>query len=302
MQQRVSTDSIRGAVGKGEASRQLHQKRSGSQSPSSCDGLEQFTADSRVYQSLTNKAIVLAGLQGCSAAAISFALIRSAFASGGDKATVTISALPLLCRSSLFAAIPTGLALAYTSCSGIYHERRFRDLERSREEWEMRNYMDGERDEMIQLYAARGIAVDDAATIVDILSKSDQVFLDMMMMEELGYSRYPPPNAVESLVSVGLPTAVSFVLAVAIPHVPAAVLGSNADSMAQSKAIAAGEALLVMQTLVLSLLQAKLLLGAYTQVQSTMQLALCNGGWVFACYHLTGALKRLCCFATGSAA
>lgn len=296
----ISPDRIREAVGQSETSRQLHQQRTSSVTASPVAGasLEQFTAESRVYQSLINKAVVLGGLQGCAAAAISFGVMRSVASRAGTAAG--LSGLRMLCQSTLMAAIPTGLALAYTSCSGIYHERKFREFERSREEWEMKNYLEGERDEMIKLYAARGIDAGDATTIVDILLKNETVFLDIMMTEELGYSRYPPPNAVESVIKVGLPTAISFVITAGLPHIPVLILALKGDGIeAASRGTKAGEALLAVQSVLLSMLQAKLLLGAYTTFGSTAQLAAVNGCWVFGCYHVSSALKSLCCRISG---
>ena len=39
---------------------------------------------------------------------------------------------------------------------------------------------------MIELYMSKGIPEDDAREIVDIISKDPKVFVDFMMVEELG--------------------------------------------------------------------------------------------------------------------
>lgn len=38
---------------------------------------------------------------------------------------------------------------------------------------------------MVQLYVSRGINVDDAETIVQLLSKNKKLFVEVMMKEEL---------------------------------------------------------------------------------------------------------------------
>ncbi|KDO16521.1 hypothetical protein SPRG_17732, partial [Saprolegnia parasitica CBS 223.65] len=43
--------------------------------------------------------------------------------------------------------------------------------ERSRELWEMENFPEGEKAEMIELYEAKGISSEDAKIVVDTLSK-----------------------------------------------------------------------------------------------------------------------------------
>jgi len=61
--------------------------------------------------------------------------------------------------------------------------------ERSREEWECDNYLQGEIDEMVELYVAKGVPEDVARRIMEILSKNQRAFVDVMMCEELGITR-----------------------------------------------------------------------------------------------------------------
>eukprot|EP01120_Amphizonella_sp_Union-15-10_P010281 TRINITY_DN4097_c0_g1_i2.p1 TRINITY_DN4097_c0_g1~~TRINITY_DN4097_c0_g1_i2.p1 ORF type:complete len:266 (+),score=51.76 TRINITY_DN4097_c0_g1_i2:105-902(+) len=58
--------------------------------------------------------------------------------------------------------------------------------ERAREEWECAHYLDGEKEEMVELYVAKGLKENTAKRIVEILSKDRKVFVDIMMIEELG--------------------------------------------------------------------------------------------------------------------
>jgi hypothetical protein len=51
---------------------------------------------------------------------------------------------------------------------------------------ECENFLAGEQREMIELYQSKGLDREDAATIVEILSKDRNIFVDFMMIEELG--------------------------------------------------------------------------------------------------------------------
>jgi len=64
--------------------------------------------------------------------------------------------------------------------------------EKQREEWECENYMQGEIDEMVQLYVKKGVPENNARRIMEILSSNRKAFVEIMMAEELGIS----PDAV----------------------------------------------------------------------------------------------------------
>lgn len=65
-------------------------------------------------------------------------------------------------------------------------EAQFEKAERKREEWECDNYLEGEKREMIELYQKKGLDDEDAKALVDIISKNKKIFVDFMMVEELG--------------------------------------------------------------------------------------------------------------------
>jgi len=60
--------------------------------------------------------------------------------------------------------------------------------ERKREEWEVNNFMEGEVEEMVQLYISKGVPEDNARKIMAIFAKNKKIFVDIMMAEELGIS------------------------------------------------------------------------------------------------------------------
>lgn len=86
--------------------------------------------------------------------------------------------------------------------------------ERRRELWETENYLEGEKSEMIEIYQKKGLTLQDATTIIDVMSKYKDVFVDAMLVDELGIQ---PPDLSEKPWKNGLVTFVSFAVFGAIP-------------------------------------------------------------------------------------
>jgi len=89
--------------------------------------------------------------------------------------------------------------------------------EQKREEWEYDNYPKGEMDEMIQIYQDKGMSEEDAILLVAALTKHKKVFIDAMMVEELGV-KSPDPS--DSPAIDGLITFVSFIIYGLVPLIP----------------------------------------------------------------------------------
>jgi DNA damage-binding protein 1 len=66
--------------------------------------------------------------------------------------------------------------------------------EKAREKWECQNYLEGEKREMIEIYEKKGITHEDAVALVDLMSKYEDYFCDVMLVEELGFMP-PDPDA-----------------------------------------------------------------------------------------------------------
>ncbi len=60
--------------------------------------------------------------------------------------------------------------------------------ERKREEWEVEHYIEGEMEEMVDLYMKKGVDEQTARRVIEILSRNRKAFVDIMMAEELGIS------------------------------------------------------------------------------------------------------------------
>ncbi len=82
--------------------------------------------------------------------------------------------------------VADGLSMAIGDYLSTKSEQEYHDAERRREQWEIENYPEGERREMIELYTAKGMPTEDAQAIVDVLARNEEAWIDVMMAEELG--------------------------------------------------------------------------------------------------------------------
>ncbi|KAL6066732.1 Protein ccc1 [Balamuthia mandrillaris] len=78
---------------------------------------------------------------------------------------------------------------------------------------EVDNYIEGEIQEMVELYVSKGMSKDDAETVVGIMAKHKDLFVDVMMVEELGIMYDPDEKPWKH----GLITFTSFVIFGLVP-------------------------------------------------------------------------------------
>ena len=79
-----------------------------------------------------------------------------------------------------------GLSMAAGTFLSIKSTQSYYDAERKREEWEVDNYPKGEREEIKRIYSAKGFAGKNLEKIVEIITSKKSVWVDTMMLEELG--------------------------------------------------------------------------------------------------------------------
>ncbi len=82
--------------------------------------------------------------------------------------------------------IADGLSMAIGDYLSTKAEIEYSQKERERETWEVEHYPEGEKQEMIELYTAKGMSEEDARKITDIFSKHKETWISVMMVEELG--------------------------------------------------------------------------------------------------------------------
>jgi len=87
--------------------------------------------------------------------------------------------------SGLVLLIAVGLFMALNDWLRKLEYKEVYEWEKKRENWEVENYIEGERKEMVDLYTSKGLLQEDAEKVVKIYSKNPQFFVEVMMKEEL---------------------------------------------------------------------------------------------------------------------
>jgi len=143
------------------------------------------------------KSIVYGGLDGI--------ITTFAIVSGVAGAKLPLGIVVIMGFSNLLAdAISMGMGDYLSSKAQVEYEKG----ERDRELWECDNNLEAEKQEMIDIYQKRGMSNEDAVQVVELLSKHKEIFVDVMMVEELGII---PPDESESPAKNGGVTFGSFI-------------------------------------------------------------------------------------------
>jgi len=95
-----------------------------------------------------------------------------------------------LTQMTLAVLLGVGAVLGYSQYLEKMAEKSVFDQEYKREKWECDNYLEGEQKEMVELYVSKGMTQADAETVIKLLSKNEKMFVDIMMVEELGLLPY----------------------------------------------------------------------------------------------------------------
>ena len=71
--------------------------------------------------------------------------------------------------------------------------------ERKREEWELESFPEGAVQEMVEIYEAKGMSQEDAALVIQTMAKYKDLFVDIMMNQELGLQVPEEDHIMESM-------------------------------------------------------------------------------------------------------
>ena len=111
-------------------------------------------------------------------AVTTFAVVAGVF--GADLATRVVLILGV---GNLLA---DGFSMAVSNYLGTRAEQEQHQLARTREEAHIRMVPEGEREELRQIFAAKGFSGDELERVLDVLTANPQQWVDVMMREELG--------------------------------------------------------------------------------------------------------------------
>lgn len=163
-----------------QASRQAH-------------NIENSQEKHKIEQGQYLKSLVYGGLDGI--------ITTFAVVAGVAGASLSFGVVLILGFANLIA---DGLSMAIGDYLSTKAEKEFNKAERKREEWEVANYPEGEKQELIELYEEKGIENTDATQMVNIIAKYKKAWIDIMMVEELGIlpsKESPLKNALVTFVS-----------------------------------------------------------------------------------------------------
>ncbi len=164
------------------------------------------------------KSMVYGGLDGI--------ITTFAVVAGVAGASLTSGIVLILGFANLIA---DGLSMAIGDYLSTKSEQEYNRLERQRETWEMEHYPEGEIQEIVDLYEAKGMSPTDAHLVANTMAKYDELFIDVMMVEELGIiedNESPVKNALVTFASFFVFGFIPLLATVLAQFIPA--LASNA--------------------------------------------------------------------------
>jgi VIT1/CCC1 family predicted Fe2+/Mn2+ transporter len=145
--------------------------------------------------------LVLGAIDGC---VTTFAVVAGVAGAGLPAGVILVLGLANL--------LADGFSMAVSNFQGLKAERQVRQRARLSEERQIAEVPEGEREEIRQIFAARGLAGDDLDQLVRIVTSNPRLWVETMLDLELGL----PPDG-SSPWRAGLSTFAAFLAAGLVP-------------------------------------------------------------------------------------
>ena len=139
--------------------------------------------------------------------AIDGAVTTFAVVAGVQGANLDETVVIILGAANLIA---DGFSMAVSNYLGSRAERQRRERARGEEELHIREVPEGEREEIRQIFAAKGFEGDDLERIVDVITSDRDLWIETMMSEELGFSSTDPNEIRAALTTLAAFVTVGF--------------------------------------------------------------------------------------------
>lgn len=111
------------------------------------------------------------------------AVTTFAVVAGVVGAALSPSIILILGFANLFA---DGFSMAVGNYLGAKSQKEFIEKKRRREEWEIDNLVEQEKQEIKDIYTQKGFKAELLNEIVNVITATRKVWIDTMMREELG--------------------------------------------------------------------------------------------------------------------
>lgn len=147
------------------------------------------------------KSLVFGGLDGI---ITTFAIVSASEGGNLSKDAVILMGLANLVADAI--SMGLGDYLSETA------EHNYIASEQKRETWETENFLEGEVSEMIEIYEGRGMSKVHATELMGILSKYPKIFVENMMVDELGLMPIKDDDDPHEAAKKGLVTFCAFIL------------------------------------------------------------------------------------------
>ncbi len=162
---------------------------------------QQSKDENRTMQGSLVKSFVYGGLDGI---VTTFAVVAGV--AGADLVTGVVFIL------GVANLIADGISMAFGDYLSTKAENEYIEAERNRKTLEYDKAPSGEKKDMVDVYMEKGVPESEAKTVVDILSKYEKPWVDIIMVEQLGLIENDESPVKNALVTFG-----SFVIFGSIP-------------------------------------------------------------------------------------